>query len=97
MEDLVDVAKPGDDVRLVGEVIQKWKPLYPDERCDLETMMFANHVQVNNETMKGFLDNTDERTNEFQEFWTTHQNNPFVGIARTNRSFHFIPSLIRIR
>lgn len=80
MEDLVDVAKPGDDVRLVGEVIQKWKPLYPDERCDVEIMMFANHVQVNNETMKGFFDNTDETLEEFREFWKAYEDNPLLGI-----------------
>jgi len=71
MEDLVDVMKPGDDVTITGEVIQKWKNLFPEERCDVEIMIQANNIKINNQDGRG-EGVTDELQNEFIEFWKKH-------------------------
>ena len=32
-----------------GVVMQRWRPSVQDSRCDLEVVLWANHVQVTNE------------------------------------------------
>ncbi|CAI9599069.1 unnamed protein product, partial [Staurois parvus] len=38
-DDLVDSCKSGDDVTVYGVVMQRWKPLFVDTRCDLEIVL----------------------------------------------------------
>ncbi|KAK3808553.1 MAG: MCM2/3/5 family-domain-containing protein [Benniella sp.] len=67
-DDLVDHAKSGDDVTITGTVIQRWKPLVPGERCDIELALLANHVYIHNEQRVG-VGLTDEQRVEFQQYW----------------------------
>lgn len=67
MEDLVDCCKAGDDVTIAGIVSRRWRPMIVDERCDLEMIIIANHVRVNNEQKAGNI--SEELKKEFEEFW----------------------------
>ncbi|RXM31242.1 hypothetical protein EOD39_7190 [Acipenser ruthenus] len=52
-DDLVDSCKSGDDVTVYGVVMQRWKPLHQDTRCNLEIVLKANFIEVNNEQPTG--------------------------------------------
>ncbi|KAF9163974.1 DNA helicase mcm9 [Actinomortierella ambigua] len=52
-DDLVDYAKSGDDVTITGTVIQRWNPTVVGERCDIEIVLLANYVHINNEQRSG--------------------------------------------
>ena len=45
-DDLVDACKPGDDVKISGILLQRWRPLGADNRCDIEIVLKANYVKV---------------------------------------------------
>ncbi|KAM9316658.1 DNA helicase MCM9 [Gastrophryne carolinensis] len=77
-DDLVDSCKSGDDVTVYGVVMQRWKPLYVDTRCDLEIVLKANYIIVNNEQPCGVIINEEVRK-EFDEFWARFKNNPLAG------------------
>jgi hypothetical protein len=42
-------------------------------------MIFANFVKVNNEIKQGDVNITEEKANEFKEFWRFHAKNPLYG------------------
>jgi DNA helicase MCM9 len=63
--------------------MRRWKPLYHDERCEVEIVLLANHIRINNEQKVG-IGMTSEMDKEFQAFWKAHKKNPLVG-----RSFCF--------
>ncbi|KAM4695014.1 DNA helicase MCM9 [Discoglossus pictus] len=77
-DDLVDSCKSGDDVTVYGVVMQRWKPLYIDTRCDLEIVLKANYIAVNNEQPCGVVINEDVRK-EYEDFWERFRNNPLAG------------------
>ncbi|XP_075059088.1 DNA helicase MCM9 isoform X2 [Mixophyes fleayi] len=77
-DDLVDSCKSGDDVTVNGVVMQRWKPLYVDTRCDLEIVLKANYIAVNNEQPCGVVINEEVRK-EYEEFWERFKNNPLAG------------------
>ncbi|KAG8444606.1 hypothetical protein GDO86_009679 [Hymenochirus boettgeri] len=77
-DDLVDSCKSGDDVTVYGVVVQRWKPLYIDVRCDLEIVLKANYIAVNNEQPCGVVINEEVRK-EYEEFWEGYRNNPLAG------------------
>ncbi|XP_066462366.1 DNA helicase MCM9 isoform X1 [Eleutherodactylus coqui] len=77
-DDLVDNCKSGDDVTVYGVVMQRWKPLYADSRCDLELVLKANYISVNNEQPCGVVINEEIRK-EYEEFWKGFKNNPIAG------------------
>ncbi|KAM4866199.1 DNA helicase MCM9 isoform 2-T2 [Thomomys bottae] len=52
-DDLVDSCKSGDDITVCGVVMQRWKPFQQDVRCEVEIVLKANYVQVNNEQSSG--------------------------------------------
>ena len=77
-DDLVDSCKSGDDITIYGVVMQRWKPFKQDVRCEVEIVLRANYVQVNNEQSAGV--NMDEEVRkEFEDFWEHYKNNPFAG------------------
>ncbi|KAM8952959.1 DNA helicase MCM9 [Pelodytes ibericus] len=76
--DLVDGCKSGDDVTVYGVVMQRWKPLFVDKRCDLEIVLKANYIAVNNEQPCGVIINEEVRK-EYEEFWEKFKNNPLAG------------------
>ncbi|XP_018418983.1 PREDICTED: DNA helicase MCM9 [Nanorana parkeri] len=77
-DDLVDTCKSGDDVTVYGVVMQRWKPLFVDTRCDLEIVLKANYIAVNNEQPSGVVINEEVRK-EFGEFWERFKYNPLAG------------------
>ncbi|KAK6488719.1 DNA helicase MCM9-like isoform X1 [Huso huso] len=77
-DDLVDSCKSGDDVTVYGVVMQRWKPLYQDTRCNLEIVLKANFIEVNNEQPTGVVIN-EEVQKEFEDFWDKYKNNPLAG------------------
>lgn len=77
MEDLVDFCKAGDDVTIAGIVSRRWRPMAEDERCDLEMILLANHIRVNNEQKASNI-NEDLRR-EFEEFWKKNRHAPLRG------------------
>eukprot|EP01124_Arcella_intermedia_P031020 TRINITY_DN6905_c0_g1_i9.p1 TRINITY_DN6905_c0_g1~~TRINITY_DN6905_c0_g1_i9.p1 ORF type:complete len:1068 (-),score=370.46 TRINITY_DN6905_c0_g1_i9:42-3245(-) len=84
MEDLVDVVKPGDDVTITGEVTRKWKNFRIDERVDVEIILNANHIRINNEQKFG-VNVTEELKKEFMEYWKKAKK-PLVGRDHILRS-----------
>ncbi|KNC49580.1 DNA replication licensing factor MCM9 [Thecamonas trahens ATCC 50062] len=77
-DDLVDSCKAGDDVTVCGIVLRRWKREKVDERAELELIVLANHVQVNNQSREGFT-LSDEMRRELMVFWQSHQDAPLVG------------------
>uniref|UniRef100_A0A8B9UFG7 DNA helicase MCM9 n=1 Tax=Anas zonorhyncha TaxID=75864 RepID=A0A8B9UFG7_9AVES len=77
-DDLVDSCKSGDDITVYGVVMQRWKPFHQDARCDLELVLKANYVKVNNEQLAGVIIDEEVRK-EFEDFWEKHRNDPLAG------------------
>ncbi|XP_064303459.1 DNA helicase MCM9 isoform X1 [Phalacrocorax carbo] len=77
-DDLVDSCKSGDDITVYGVVMQRWKPFHEDARCDLELVLKANYVKVNNEQLSGVVIDEEVRK-EFEDFWEKHRNDPLAG------------------
>ncbi|XP_028913129.1 DNA helicase MCM9 isoform X2 [Ornithorhynchus anatinus] len=77
-DDLVDSCKSGDDLTIFGVVMQRWKPLQQAARCEVEIVLKANYVQVNNEQPLGVVIDEEVRR-EFQRFWELYQRDPFAG------------------
>ncbi|XP_056619591.1 DNA helicase MCM9 isoform X1 [Triplophysa dalaica] len=77
-DDLVDRCKSGDDVTVYGVVCQRWKPLFQDCRCDVEIVLKANYIEVNNEQSTTALV-LEEIHKEVEEFWDAHKNDPLAG------------------
>ncbi|XP_036901750.1 DNA helicase MCM9 isoform X1 [Sturnira hondurensis] len=77
-DDLVDTCKSGDDLTVYGVVMQRWKPLQQDVRCEVEIVLKANYVQVNNEQSSGIILDEEVRK-EFEDFWEHYKSDPFAG------------------
>ncbi|KAG7316378.1 hypothetical protein KOW79_019919 [Hemibagrus wyckioides] len=77
-DDLVDSCKSGDDITVYGVVWQRWKPLYQDCRCDVEIVLKANHIEINNDQSTAAVVLEDFQK-EFEEFWEIHKHNPIAG------------------
>jgi DNA helicase MCM9 len=77
-DDLVDLCKAGDDVTIIGVVLRRWRSLKIDSRCEIDLIILANNVVVNNAS-KGFLNVTEEQKREFQQFWENHKKYPLIG------------------
>ncbi|XP_028822365.1 DNA helicase MCM9 isoform X2 [Denticeps clupeoides] len=83
-DDLVDACKSGDDVTVYGVVCQRWKPLVPDGRCDVEVVLKANHLDVNNDQTPVSSALEDGHA-EFREFWDRHRHDPVSGVWDVRR------------
>uniref|UniRef100_A0A3Q2XK49 DNA helicase MCM9 n=1 Tax=Hippocampus comes TaxID=109280 RepID=A0A3Q2XK49_HIPCM len=77
-DDLVDSCKSGDDVTVYGVMCQRWKPFYEGARCDVELVLKANNVEVNNQQGAASLLIEDVQK-EFKEFWESHKCDPIAG------------------
>ncbi|CAL8314731.1 unnamed protein product [Lota lota] len=77
-DDLVDICKSGDDVTVYGVVCQRWKPFYNDSTCDVELVLKANNIEVNNQQTTATLMMEDIQK-EFKAFWESHTNDPIAG------------------
>ena len=76
--DLADCCKPGDDVTITGVVVRRWKPLSVGSPCDLELVLLANHVMVNN-NQRASVVVTEQMITRFEEFWASHRDKPLEG------------------
>ncbi|XP_032130823.1 DNA helicase MCM9 isoform X1 [Sapajus apella] len=77
-DDLVDSCKSGDDLTIYGVVMQRWKPFQQDVRCEVEIVLKANYIQVNNEQSSGVIMDEEVRK-EFEGFWDSYKSDPFSG------------------
>ncbi|XP_048209945.1 DNA helicase MCM9 isoform X2 [Perognathus longimembris pacificus] len=77
-DDLVDSCKSGDDITIFGVVMQRWKPFQQDVRCEVEIVLKANYVQVNNDQSSGIVMDEEVRK-EFEDFWEYYKSDPFAG------------------
>ncbi|XP_008294420.1 DNA helicase MCM9 [Stegastes partitus] len=77
-DDLVDSCKSGDDVTVYGVVCQRWKSLYEGSRCEVELVLKANNIEVNNQQTAAALLVKDVQK-EFEEFWQSFRTDPIAG------------------
>uniref|UniRef100_A0A3P9IT36 DNA helicase MCM9 n=1 Tax=Oryzias latipes TaxID=8090 RepID=A0A3P9IT36_ORYLA len=77
-DDLVDGCKSGDDVTIYGVMCLRWKPLYDGTRCEVELVLRANNLEVNNQQTAAAQLLTDAQK-EFEEFWRTYEHDPMAG------------------
>lgn len=75
----------GDDITVYGVVMQRWKPFHQDSRCDVEIVLKANYIQVNNEQITGITIDEDVRK-EFKHFWERHRNDPLAGLEKNKKN-----------
>ncbi|GLV31794.1 Minichromosome maintenance 2 [Carabus blaptoides fortunei] len=85
-DDLVDCCKPGDDVTVCGTIMRRWKPQSIGKKLDIELVLRANHVQVNND-QRSIMLVTPEIKAQFRNFWDEHKEKPLVGRDTILRSF----------
>ena len=57
---------------------QRWKPFYDAARCDVELVLKANNIEVNNQQASNALLMKDVQK-EFEDFWKTYQHDPIAG------------------
>lgn len=69
----------GDDLTVYGVVMQRWKPFQQGVRCEVEIVLKANYVQVNNEQSAGIIMD-EEIQKEFEDFWESYKSDPFAGL-----------------
>ncbi|XP_070705310.1 DNA helicase MCM9 [Pempheris klunzingeri] len=77
-DDLVDSCKSGDDVTVYGVMCQRWKPLYDGSRCDVELVLKANNIEVNNQQAAATLLIKDAQK-EFEDFWNSYKHDLLAG------------------
>ncbi|XP_045916789.1 DNA helicase MCM9 isoform X2 [Micropterus dolomieu] len=77
-DDLVDSCKSGDDVTVYGVMCQRWKPFYDGARCDVELVLKANNIEVNNQQAAAALLMQDVQK-EFEDFWNSYKHDPIAG------------------
>ena len=79
LEDLTDVCKPGDDVAVVGVVINRWHPLGKGENgiTDIELALNANYLKVTNDQSADGRRISDEHIQDFSKFWS--MDDPAIG------------------
>ncbi|KAL1458293.1 hypothetical protein WDU94_008454 [Cyamophila willieti] len=71
-DDLVDMARPGDDVIVCGAVLRRWRPVTKGIRSDIELCLCANYLTVCNDQSSSVVI-TPELRAEFSQFWEAHK------------------------
>jgi DNA helicase MCM9 len=69
-DDLVDSCKPGDNITVCGVIKRRSKPFVVGKKIEVELVIKANHIQVNNNSSTVSL--TPELKDMFQAFWKTY-------------------------
>ncbi|XP_037304497.2 DNA helicase MCM9 [Pungitius pungitius] len=77
-DDLVDSCKSGDDVIVYGVMYQRWKPFYEGTCCDVELVLKANNIEVNNQQASASHLMKDVQK-EFEDFWNNYKHDPIAG------------------
>ena len=73
--DLANCCSTGDDVRVAGEVIYRWRQFKPGARCEVDMVVVANHVHVYG-TKEAANDLAPEMAARFEAFWARHADAP---------------------
>ncbi|XP_027139986.1 DNA helicase MCM9 [Larimichthys crocea] len=76
-DDLVDSCKSGDDVTVYGVMCQRWKPFYDSTCCEVELVLKANNIEVNNQQAVAAMAMRDVQK-EFEDFWNNYKDNPIA-------------------
>ncbi|KAF7647718.1 hypothetical protein LDENG_00167900, partial [Lucifuga dentata] len=76
-DDLVDSCKSGDDVTVYGVMSQRWKPFHDSCHCEVELVLKANNVEVNNQQTAAALLMEDIQK-EFDDFWDSYRHDPLA-------------------
>uniref|UniRef100_A0A672ZCG6 DNA helicase MCM9 n=1 Tax=Sphaeramia orbicularis TaxID=375764 RepID=A0A672ZCG6_9TELE len=77
-DDLVDSCKSGDDVTVYGVMCQRWKPFRDGTQCEVDLVLKANNIEVNNQqAAAGLL--MEEVQKEFEDFWDSFRHDPLSG------------------
>ncbi|XP_029965459.1 DNA helicase MCM9 isoform X2 [Salarias fasciatus] len=77
-DDLVDSCKSGDDVTVFGVMCLRWRPLHEGVPCDVELVLKANNIEVNNQQAAAALLVGDIHK-DFEEYWSEHRRRPMAG------------------
>ena len=80
-DDLVDKAKPGEDVETSGVVIPRWPALKPGERCVVELVMIAHDIRLVKK--RGEDEGSDssaspEMSALFEDYWKQQVDHPMT-------------------
>jgi DNA helicase MCM9 len=84
-DDLVDQARAGDDVIISGVVMRRWKNFVVNERCDVEIVLFANCIKVQNVNQHYSEQLPEDAREIFMNFWRNHS--PLSGRNLILKSF----------
>lgn len=85
-DDLVDSCKSGDDVTVYGILYQRWKPFSEGSRCDVELILKANNIEVNNQHATASV-LMEEAQKEIEDFWDSYKRNTLAGRDHILMSF----------
>ena len=69
----------GDDITVYGVMCLRWKPFYDGTRCDVELVLKANNIEVNNQHAAAALLVKDVQK-EFEGFWNSYRHDPIAGM-----------------
>lgn len=58
--------------------MRRWKPPVSGKKLDIELVIRANHVEVNND-QRSIMLITPEVKNQFSSFWEEYKNSPLNG------------------
>nr|XP_022920401.1 DNA helicase MCM9-like isoform X4 [Onthophagus taurus] len=84
-DDLVDSCKPGDAITVCGIVKRQFSPLVMNEKLHVETVILANHVQINNNNSLTIV--KPETRQYFTCFWEYYHKTPLKGRDIIVKSF----------
>lgn len=68
----------GDDVTIYGVMCQRWKPFYDSTQCNVELVLKANNIEVNNQQAAALV--TKDVQKEFEDFWNSYKHDPIAGM-----------------
>jgi DNA helicase MCM9 len=75
--DLADTLKAGDDARVIGVLQRRWnKGLFPDARPDIEMILVASFIRVENQD-KSSIEVDPHLRDEFARLWNHNADTPF--------------------
>lgn len=64
---------------MYGVVCLRWKPFSDGVSCDVELVLKANYIEVNNQQAAASLFVKDAQK-EFEEFWESYKADPLSGM-----------------
>ena len=90
--DLVDFAKAGDDVQIIGYVRRRWEPVVRGARCNLELIIEAISARVTN-NVKGSGGMTNDALEDIKLYWQEARESGKIISARNHIIKSFCPQI----